>query len=244
VAKVLAVDDEPQILTALGRGLTRVGHEVLISRSGEDALAAAAASSPDIILLDLKLPDLDGIEVVRRLRSWTTVPIVLLSGSGSERARVLALDAGADDFVDKPFSMEELRARVGAVLRRAVPALHGSGPGPVTDGLGAADGHGTLELVDLRIDLVDRRVQVRGDDVRLTPLQWRLLETLVTNPGKLLTYRTIISHVWDDKHGDESRDSLRVHLRALRKKLGDDASSPRYIATEPGVGYRWVGSSA
>jgi two-component system, OmpR family, KDP operon response regulator KdpE len=244
VAKVLAVDDEPQILTALARGLSRVGHEVLVARNGEDGLAAAAASSPDVILLDLKLPDLDGIEVVRRLRSWTAVPIVLLSGSGSERARVLALDAGADDFVDKPFSMEELRARVGAVLRRAMPVASGNGHGPVADGLASTNGHGTLVLDDLRIDLVDRRVQVGGDDVRLTPLQWRLLETLVASPGKLLTYRTIISHVWDDKHGDESRDSLRVHLRALRKKLGDDASCPRYIVTEPGVGYRWVGTSA
>jgi two-component system, OmpR family, KDP operon response regulator KdpE len=243
VAKVLAVDDEPQILTALGRGLGRVGHEVLVARNGEDGLAAVAASSPDVVLLDLKLPDLDGIEVVRRLRSWTAVPIVLLSGAGSERARVLALDAGADDFVDKPFSMEELRARVGAVLRRAMPATDGTGHGPAADGLGSADGNGALELGDLRIDLADRRVQVGGDDVRLTPLQWRLLEALVSNPGKLLTYRTIIAQMWDEKHGDEARDSLRVHLRALRRKLGDDASQPRYIVTEPGVGYRWVGSS-
>jgi two-component system, OmpR family, KDP operon response regulator KdpE len=241
VAKVLAVDDEPQILTALGRGLSRVGHEVLVARTGEDGLAAAAAASPDVILLDLKLPDLDGIEVVRRLRSWTAVPIVLLSGSGSERARVLALDAGADDFVDKPFSMEELRARVGAVLRRAMPVpVPGPGLGDAVAGNGQA---ATIELEGLRIDLADRRVQVAGEDVRLTPLQWRLLETLVATPGKLLTYRTIISHVWDDKHGDEARDSLRVHLRALRQKLGDDASCPRFIVTEPGVGYRWVGSA-
>jgi two-component system, OmpR family, KDP operon response regulator KdpE len=243
VAKVLAVDDEPEILTALGRGLGRVGHEVLVARNGEDGLAAVASSSPDVVLLDLRLPDLDGIEVVRRLRSWTSVPIVLLSGVGSERARVLALDAGADDFVDKPFSMEELRARLGAVLRRTLPVSVGNGHGPTAEGPGPADEHGVLDLGDLRIDLADRRVQVAGDDVRLTPLQWRLLETLVSNPGKLLTYRTIIAHMWDEKHGDEARDSLRVHLRALRRKLGDDASQPRYIVTEPGVGYRWVGSS-
>jgi two-component system, OmpR family, KDP operon response regulator KdpE len=239
VARVLAVDDEPQILTALGRSLSRVGHEVLVARTGEEAIAAAAAASPDVILLDLKLPDLDGIEVIRRLRAWSAVPIVLLSGTGSERARVLALDAGADDFVDKPFSMEELRARLGAVLRRtmvvAAPNGHGAGAPSLTSPAG------TVELDGLRIDLVDRRVQVGGDDVRLTPLQWRLLETLVASPGKLLTYRTIISQVWDDQHGDEARDSLRVHLRALRQKLRDDASNPRFIVTEPGVGYRWVG---
>jgi two-component system KDP operon response regulator KdpE len=229
VAKVLAVDDEPQILTAVGRGLTRAGHEVIVARNGEDALAAAAAASPDVVLLDLRLPDLDGIEVVKRLRAWTSIPIVLLSGAGSERARVLALDAGADDFIDKPFSMEELRARLGAILRRA-----GAAPPSV--------GRPSVEYGDLHVDLSARRVKVAGEDVRLTPLQWKLLEVLVANAGKLLTYRDIISAVWSDKHGDEARDSLRVHLRALRQKLGDDASKPRYIATEAGVGYRWVGA--
>ncbi|HSK21918.1 MAG TPA: response regulator transcription factor [Egicoccus sp.] len=229
MAKVLAVDDEPQILTAVGRGLTRAGHEVIVARNGEDALVAAAAASPDVILLDLRLPDLDGIEVVKRLRSWTSIPIVLLSGAGSERARVLALDAGADDFIDKPFSMEELRARLGAILRRASAAA-------------PSVGQPSVEFGDLRVDLSARRVKVAGEDIRLTPLQWKLLEVLVANAGKLLTYRDIISAVWSDKHGDEARDSLRVHLRALRQKLGDDASSPRYIATEAGVGYRWVGA--
>jgi two-component system KDP operon response regulator KdpE len=229
VAKVLAVDDEPQILTAVGRGLTRAGHEVIVARNGEDALAAAAAASPDVVLLDLRLPDLDGIEVVKRLRAWTSIPIVLLSGAGSERARVLALDAGADDFIDKPFSMEELRARLGAILRRA---------GAATPSVGRP----SVEYGDLNVDLSARRVKVAGEDVRLTPLQWKLLEVLVANAGKLLTYRDIISAVWSDKHGDEARDSLRVHLRALRQKLGDDANKPRYIATEAGVGYRWVGA--
>jgi two-component system KDP operon response regulator KdpE len=230
VAKLLAVDDEPQMLTALGRGLTRAGHEVIVARSGEDGLAAAATSDPDLVLLDLRLPDLDGIEVVKRLRSWSPVPIVLLSGAGSERARVVALDAGADDFVDKPFSMEELRARVGALLRRAA----------ATAGAPSADGH-TVDLGALRIDRAARRVQVEGAEVRLTPLQWRLLDTLLGHPQKLLTYRSIISAVWDEHHGDEARASLRVHLKALRRKLGDDANAPRYIETEPGVGYRWIG---
>ncbi|MFA9446403.1 response regulator transcription factor [Egicoccus sp. AB-alg6-2] len=229
MAKVLAVDDEPQILTAVGRGLSRAGYEVIVARCGEDALTAAAAALPDVVLLDLRLPDLDGIEVVKRLRTWTSIPIVLLSGAGSERARVLALDAGADDFIDKPFSMEELRARLGAILRRAQSA------GPTTV-------QPAVQVGDLQVDLATRRVRVAGSEVKLTPLQWKLLEVLVANDGKLLTYRDIISAVWSDKHGDEARDSLRVHLRALRQKLGDDASAPRYIATESGVGYRWVGA--
>ena len=185
MAKVLAVDDEAQILTALGRGLTRVGHEVLVARNAEDGLAAAAAAAPDVVLLDLRLPDLDGIEVVRRLRSWTAVPILLLSGEGTERARVAALDAGADDFVDKPFSMEELRARVGAALRRsAATKVNGTDKPEVTSG-------------GVSIDLSARQVRVDGEPVRLTPTQWRLLETLVTHPGKLLTYKQIISSVCD-----------------------------------------------
>lgn len=240
MAKVLAVDDEPQILTALVRGLTRVGHEVIVSRNAEDGLAAAAAARPDVILLDLMLPDLDGIEVVRRLRTWTTVPILLLSGGGTERARVAALDAGADDFVDKPFSMEELRARVGAALRRHVGPSKGGGQyagSPASVGARIVSG-------PLAIDLVARKVTLDGDPVRLTPIQWRLLETLVAHPGKLLTYRQIIASVWSDQHGNESRDALRVHLRSLRGKISDDASAPRYIATEAGVGCRWVGNAA
>jgi two-component system, OmpR family, KDP operon response regulator KdpE len=232
--KVLVVDDEPQILTALSRGLQRVGHEVIVARNGEDGLAAAAAARPDLVLLDLKLPDLDGIEVVRRLRTWTTVPIVLLSGQGSERARVAALDAGADDFVDKPFSMEELRARVGAMLRRAATSES-------PDVSPAANDGGTIERDEVRIDLAARRVLVDGREVRLTPTEWRLLTTLASNPDRIQTYRQVITSVWDESYGEEARQSLRVHLRTLRAKLGDDASSPRFVATEPGVGYRWIG---
>ena len=229
MAKILVVDDEPQIVTALSRGLTRVGHDVVVARLGQDGLVAAAANLPEVVVLDLRLPDLDGIEVVRRLRSWSEVPIVLLSGAGSERARVAALDAGADDFVDKPFSMEELRARVTAVLRRSrAAASEEQGP--------------TRRVCDgLEIDLAAHSVRRDGEPIRLTPTQWRLLEVLVTHAGKLLTYRDIITAVWDERHGDEARDSLRVHLRGLRQRLGDDARDPRYIITEPGVGYRWQG---
>jgi two-component system, OmpR family, KDP operon response regulator KdpE len=230
--KVLVVDDEPQILTAVSRGLQRAGHEVLVARGGEDGLAAAAAARPDLILLDLKLPDVDGIELVRRLRSWTSVPIVLLSGVGSERSRVAALDAGADDFVDKPFSMEELRARVGALLRRAARD-DGDAPSP--------EGQGRIERGDVVIDLAARRVLVEGSEVRLTPTEWRLLTTLASNPDRIQTYRQVITAVWDETYGEEARQSLRVHLRTLRAKLGDPAAEPRFVATEPGVGYRWLG---
>ena len=233
MAKVLVVDDEPQILTALGRGLSRVGHEVVVARTANDGLAAAAAAGPDVILLDLRLPDLDGIEVVRRVRTWSQVPILLLSGAGTDRIKVAALDAGADDFIDKPFSMDELRARVGAALRR-------SGASTPTDSHGNGEPDAVSTFGVLTIDLASRRIEVAGDDVHLTPTEWRLLEALLAHPGRLLTYRQIIAAVWSDNHGDESRDSLRAHLRSLRRKLGDDASEPRYVATDPGSGYRWI----
>jgi two-component system, OmpR family, KDP operon response regulator KdpE len=240
VAKVLAVDDETQILTALARGLQRAGHEVLVARTGEDGLAAAAVARPDVVLLDLRLPDLDGIEVVRRLRGWSAVPIVLLSGEGSERARVQALDAGADDFVDKPFSREELRARLSALLRRSGAEANGTGTASIRH-------HGAPgRIVDggVAIDLAARRLTIDGHPVRLTPTEWRLLIALASAPDRLLTYRQVITAVWDERHGDEARESLRVHLRTLRSKLGDKANEPRFVATEPGVGYRWIGSEA
>ncbi len=251
MAKVLVVDDEAQILTALGRGLTRVGHDVVVARTAGDGLAAAAASEPEVILLDLRLPDGDGIEVVRRLRTWTQVPILLLSGAGTDKARVAALDAGADDFVDKPFSMEELRARVGAALRRAggngdrsgATGNHVSGAGVNGSGTSnSANGRpGVLRCGGLTVDHVARQITVDGAPVRLTPTEWRLLETLLAHPGRLLTYGQVIAAVWSPSHGDESRASLRAHLRSLRRKLGDDAGTPRYIETEPSAGYRWIG---
>jgi len=231
VAKLLVVDDEAQILTALQRGLGRVGHDVAAAQTAEDGLAAAAASRPDLVLLDLRLPDLDGIEVVKRLRSWTHVPILLLSGNGTERARVEALDAGADDFIDKPFSMNELRARVAAALRRSAAVATTSDDRPF------------LRHGDVLVDLVHRTVTVQDEPVKLTPIQWKLLEVLARNSGRLLTYGYIIERVWSEQHGDEARESLRAHVRTLRRKLGDDASSPRYIETELGVGYRWIAES-
>ena len=232
MAKVLAVDDEPQILTALGRGLGRVGHQVLVARNGADGLAAAAAASPELILLDLRLPDLDGIEVVKRLRTWTTVPILLLSGAGTEKVKVAALDAGADDFIDKPFSMEELRARVSAALRRHPSRTGGdNGTGPASS---------RVRCGALEVDLAAYTLLIDGKAVKLTPTQWKLLSALIARPGRLLTYQQIIAEVWSASHGNEARDSLRVHLRSLRSKIGDDANDPTYIATESGAGYRWI----
>jgi two-component system, OmpR family, KDP operon response regulator KdpE len=237
VARVLAVDDEPQVLAALARGLARAGHEVVPCRNAEEGLTAAAAQRPDVVLLDLLLPDLDGIEVVERLRTWSAVPILLLSGAATVTARVAALDAGADDVVAKPFSMEELRARVGAALRRPDVA---TAPGRASP----AGATSPIVCEELTVDVSERRLHVRGEPVRLTPTQWRLLETLIRRPGQLLTYRQVIDEVWDASHGDEVRDALRVHLRALRGKLDDDAASPRFIATEVGLGYRWIGEFA
>ena len=228
VAKILMVDDEAQVLAAIDRGLARAGHQVVTARTAQDGLAAAASASPDLVLLELRLPDLEGIEVLRRLRSWTRVPVLLLSGDVREQLRVAALDAGADDFIDKPFAMEELRARVDAALRRSV-------------GCGLTPPAARIRCGEVAIDLAGRELSVAEEPVRLTPTQWRLLESLVSRPGRLLTYRQIISEVWSERHGDESRGCLRVHLRSLRAKLGDDAKDPRYVETEPGVGCRWVG---
>ena len=228
--KVLVVDDEPQTVTTIEQSLSRAGHEVIVARGLEELVSCLAQRSPDLLLLGPRLVEAEGVEVVRRLRSCSDVAIVLVFRGDDHRARVRMLDAGADDVVAASFPTEELRARVGAVLRRA-------GQRPVRE----ARGHHVL-VDDLHVDLATRQVTRGGARVRLTPLQWRLLEVLVRNPGRVLPHRTIISSVWGEKHGDEVRASLRAHLVALREKLGDDAAEQRLIATEPGVGYRWVGS--
>ncbi|MFP4149824.1 MAG: response regulator transcription factor, partial [Nitriliruptoraceae bacterium] len=191
MARVLVVDDEAQILTALARGLRRAGHDVVVARTAADGLAAAAAGQPEVILLDLRLPDGDGIEVVRQIRAFSQVPIVLLSGAATERTRVEALDAGADDFVDKPFSMEELRARVGAALRRSAAASDGNGGAHVSGAGQAASatastngGAGLVRFGELCIDHGARTVHRGTELVRLTPTEWRLLVTLAAHPGR------------------------------------------------------------
>ena len=183
----------------------------------------AAARAPNLVVLDLGLPDLDGTEVIRRLRSWTDVPVIVLSVREGRSDKIEALDAGADDYVTKPFDVEELLARMRAALRRTDADL-GSEP--------------ELRFGDLQVDLARRLVRLGDDLVHLTPNEYGLLEAMVTNPGKLLTHQWLLRQVWGRGYGNESH-YLHVYVRQLRQKLGDDAAMPRFIITEPGVGYRW-----
>jgi len=224
VTLALVIDDEPQIAKALQRCLVAIGVDVDIAGTAEDGLARAAASRPDLVVVDLGLPDMDGIEVIERLRSWSTAAIIVLSGTGTEATKVRALEAGADDYVTKPFGLDELRARVQAVLRRTQPADVGM----------------VQRFGDLQIDLDRQLVELGGTAVRLTRTEYALLEAFVGHPGKLLTHFWLLDRVWGRGVGDEGRQYLRVYVRQVRAKLHDDANDPSYILTEPGVGYRWI----
>jgi len=226
--KVLVVDDEPQIRRALRTSLEAHGYEVAAVANGEEGVLGAAEQQPDLVLLDLGLPDMDGTEVIRRIRGFSEVPVIVLSVRESQADKVAALDVGADDYVTKPFSMEELLARTRAALRR-------SGVDEPTQP--------TLAFGNLEIDLPRRLVTLAGAPLHLTPTEYGLLEALVTNPGKLLTHQWLLRRVWGQGYGTETT-YLRTYIRALRKKLGDDASAPALIVTEPGVGYRWVGEQS
>jgi two-component system KDP operon response regulator KdpE len=200
------------------------GHEVITAATGRKALSEAAAARPDLVVLDLGLPDLDGVEVIQGLRSWTSVPIIVLSGRTSGGDKVAALDAGADDYVTKPFGIEELLARIRAVTRRAA----------------APDGTGIPEVAigGWRVDLADRRVTGDCGELKLTPTEWKLLEAFVRHPGKLIGQRQLLTEVWGpNSTGDTS--SLRLYLNRLRRKLEPDPSRPRHLLTEPGLGYRF-----
>jgi two-component system KDP operon response regulator KdpE len=226
VTCALVVDDEPQIRRAMRASLTAHGFEVRTVGTGEEAIVAVADHAPDLVLLDLGLPDLDGTEVIRRLRSFSDVPIIVLSVRDRQADKVAALDAGADDYVTKPFGMEEVLARSRAALRRS----HAGEPSePV------------LSFGDLQVDLGRRLVRREGEGVHLTKTEYALLEAFVTNPGKLLTHQWLLRRIWGPGYAEESH-YLRVYVRALRGKLGDAAAAPRLILTEPGVGYRWIAS--
>jgi two-component system, OmpR family, KDP operon response regulator KdpE len=227
VSKVLVVDDEPQIRRALRTSLEAHGYEVVTVGTGEEGVVGAADLAPDLVLLDLGLPDMDGTEVIRRIRSFSDVPVIILSVRESQVDKVKALDAGADDFVTKPFGMEELLARARAAMRR-VPSDQ---PAPAV-----------LVFGNLEVDLARRLVHAHGGSVHLTPTEYGLLEAFVTNPGKLLTHQWLLRRVWGQGYGTET-SYLRTYVRTLRKKLGDDAAAPGLITTEPGVGYRWIGES-
>jgi two-component system KDP operon response regulator KdpE len=222
--KVLVIDDEPQIRRALRTSLEAHGYEVATVGTGEEGVIATAEASPDLVLLDLGLPDMDGTEVIARIRGFSEVPVIILSVREGQGDKVAALDAGADDYVTKPFAMEELLARARAALRRAGPE---EPPQP------------TLRYGELEVDLARRLVALEGDTLHLTPTEYSLLETLVTNPGKLLTHQWLLRRVWGQGYGTETT-YLRTYIRALRRKLGDDAADPALIVTEPGVGYRWI----
>ena len=225
---ILVVDDEPQIRRALRTSLEAHGYQVTTVGTGEEGVLGVAEVSPDLVLLDLGLPDIDGTEVVRRVRTFSEVPLIILSVRDGQRDKVAALDAGADDYVTKPFAMEELLARARATLRRRMPEEPSS---PV------------LAFGDLEVDLTRLRVTRAGEALHLTPTEYGLLEALVTNPGKLLTHQWLLRKVWGQGYGTETT-YLRTYIRALRKKLGDDAAAPALILTEPGVGYRWVAEPA
>jgi len=224
LTRILVVDDDPQILRALRINLTARRYEVDVAASGATALAAAAKRAPDLIVLDLGLPDMDGAEVIRGLRGWTTMPIIVLSGRAGSGDKVAALDAGADDYVTKPFGVDELLARVRAVTRRAGPA--DSGPPSVQIG---------RHTVDLAKHTVSA---AGGEPVRLTPTEWHLLEILVRNPGKLISQRQLLKDVWGNQYERETH-YLRQYMAQLRRKLEDDPAHPRQLLTEPGMGYRF-----
>ena len=221
--RILVVDDEPQIRRALRTSLEAHGYEVRTAGTGEEAVVAVADDAPDLMVLDLGLPDLDGTAVIERVRSFSEIPVIVLSVRDRQSDKVGALDAGADDYVTKPFDMGELLARTRAALRRGHPEE--SAP--------------RLSFGDLDIDLGRRLVTLAGERVHVTKTEYALLEAMVTNPGKLLTHQWLLRRVWGPSYQEESH-YLRVYVRSLRRKLGDRAADPKLILTEPGVGYRWI----
>ena len=220
--RILVVDDEPHILRALKASLRGAGYEVDTADTAEGALTAAAVAPPDAVILDLVLPDGRGTDVARELRTWSTVPIIVLSVVGDESEKVAALDAGADDYVTKPFGVDELLARLRAAMRRVEPS-----PEPV------------YEIGGLRVDLEKQAVWFEGKPVQLTPHEFGLLRLFVRNEGKLLTHSTILREVWGRAYADESH-YLHVYVSQMRRKIEPDPTRPRYILTEPGAGYRLV----
>ena len=220
--RVLVVDDEPQILRALGTTLRGAGYEVETAATAETALAVAAASPPEAVILDLVLPDGSGTDVCRELRTWSEAPVIILSAVGEEREKIAALDAGADDYVTKPFGVDELLERLRAVLRRSAPTSE-----PV------------IEVGDLTIDVANRAVTRGGERLRLSPHEFDLLRVLAQNRGKLLTHRMLLREVWGPAYQAEAH-YLHVYVSHLRRKIEPDPSKPRYVLTEPGAGYRFV----
>ncbi|OGO68412.1 MAG: DNA-binding response regulator [Chloroflexi bacterium RBG_19FT_COMBO_56_12] len=223
---ILVIDDEAQILRALRTILTAKQFRVTTATRGEEGLALAAAQLPDLIVLDLSLPDMDGVEVCARLREWTQTPIIILSVREGERDKVNALDKGADDYLTKPFGIEELLARIRVALRHSAQSQGSSKRTVITAG-------------PLVIDLAQHTVTREGVEIKLTATEFKLLAYLAANAGRVLTHQAILSHVWDPADADHV-EYLRVYMRQLRKKLEDDPNQPKYILNEPGIGYRFM----
>ena len=223
MSRVLVVDDEPQIRRTLAINLRARGFQVDLAASGEEALKAAADQPPDVVVLDLGLPGIDGLQVIQGLRGWTRVPIIVLSVREREADKVAALDAGADDFVTKPFGINELLARLRAAVRRAAPADEQV---PI------------VQTPDFRVDLAAKQVSRGGREVRLTPTEWQLVEILVRHPGRLVSQRQLLHEVWGPKYQEET-NYLRLFIAQIRRKLEPDPAHPRYFITEPGMGYRY-----
>ncbi len=220
---VVLIEDEPQIRRFLRAALGAQGYRLVESTTAEDGLAQAATRQPDLVIVDLGLPDLDGVEVIRKLREWATMPIIVLSARGQERDKITALDAGADDYVSKPFSVGELLARMRVALRHSASVREPDEP--------------TFTVGDLKVDLAQRKVFVSGKEVHLTPIEYRLLTMLVRYAGKVLTHRQLLKEAWGPAYADQAH-YLRVYMAQLRRKLEADPARPRYLLTEPGVGYR------
>jgi len=223
MTRILVVDDEPQLLRALATNLKARGYEIDQAATGEAALMLAASHHPDLVVLDLGLPGIDGLEVITGLRGWSSVPIVVLSVREREADKVAALDAGADDYVTKPFGMDELLARLRAALRRAAPA---------------DKEEAIVTTHDFMVDLTAKRVARDSEEVRLTPTEWEIVEILVRNEGRLVTQRQLLKAVWGPQYEKET-NYLRVYLAQIRRKLEPDPSRPRYFLTEPRMGYRF-----
>ena len=221
---VLVIEDDAQIQRFLRVALGSHGYRLFEATTGEAGIVEAAMHQPDIVILDLGLPDIDGLDVIRRLREWTALPIIVLSARGQERDKIAALDAGADDYVSKPFGVGELLARMRAALRHAARGLDDTGDS-------------TFSVGDLHVDLAKRQVIVAGQQVHLTPIEYRLLTMLIRHAGKVLTHRQLLIEVWGPPYAEQAH-YLRVYMAQLRRKLERDPARPRYLLTEPGVGYR------
>ncbi|HEU5193826.1 MAG TPA: response regulator [Methylomirabilota bacterium] len=221
---VVLIEDELQIRRFLRATLAGQGYRLFEATTGADGLIEVASRQPDVVIVDLGLPDIDGLEVIRRMREWTAVPVIVLSARGQERDKVTALDAGADDYVSKPFGAGELLARIRVALRHTAGASH--------EGEEAA-----FKLGDLEVDQLRRHVTLRGAEIKLTPIEYKLLTTLVRHAGKVVTHQQLLREVWGPSHDDQAH-YVRVYMAHLRHKLETEPARPRYLLTEPGVGYR------